>query len=40
YWLPQVLLGKTITGWFSFEKETLLDYKVEVRKDSCTKSQK
>ena len=33
YWLPQVLLGKTITGWFSFVQETLLDYKVEVRKD-------
>ena len=30
YWLPQVLLGKTITGWFSFVQETLLDYKVTI----------
>ncbi|MFT7685975.1 MAG: 8-oxo-dGTP diphosphatase [Candidatus Azotimanducaceae bacterium] len=30
YWLPQVLQGKVVNGWFTFEKETLLDHKVEI----------
>ena len=29
YWLPMVLNGKRITGWFSFEGESLLDYRLE-----------
>ena len=33
YWLPQVLLGETVQGWFTFEAENLLDYKVEIRKN-------
>lgn len=29
FWLPQVLAGQSVKGWFSFEGEQLLDYKVE-----------
>ncbi|MCB1646564.1 MAG: 8-oxo-dGTP diphosphatase [Pseudomonadales bacterium] len=29
YWLPQVLAGKTMKGWFTFEGEALLDYRIE-----------
>ena len=28
-WLPQVLAGSYVDGWFSFEAETLLDYEVK-----------
>ena len=31
YWLPQVLDGAYVQGWFSFESETLLDYVVKIR---------
>ena len=30
FWLPQVLAGVYIKGWFSFEGEILLDYQVKV----------
>ncbi|MDG1204472.1 MAG: 8-oxo-dGTP diphosphatase [Pseudomonadales bacterium] len=29
FWLPQVLAGQVVKGWFSFEGEQLLDYKVD-----------
>lgn len=29
YWLPQVLAGQVVKGWFSFEGEKMQDYKVE-----------
>ncbi|MDA0788560.1 MAG: 8-oxo-dGTP diphosphatase [Proteobacteria bacterium] len=32
-WLPQVLCGQRITGWFSFIEETLIDHKVVVEPD-------
>ena len=31
YWLPRVLNGEYLHGWFSFEGEALLDYKIETR---------
>jgi 8-oxo-dGTP diphosphatase len=31
YWLPQVLDGKVVEGWFSFIAEALLDYKIRIR---------
>ena len=30
YWLPQVLAGATVNGWFTFMGESLLDYKIKV----------
>ena len=30
YWLPAVLAGKMIKGWFTFIEETVLDKKIEV----------
>ena len=30
YWLPQVLLGQALTGWFSFEGEHLKDHLIEL----------
>jgi 8-oxo-dGTP diphosphatase len=30
YWLPQVLAGKTVTGWFTFDGERLSDRRVMV----------
>lgn len=30
YWLGAALGGSNVRGWFSFEEETLLDYKVEL----------
>lgn len=32
-WLPQVLEGRSITGWFTFVAETLIDHKVVVDTD-------
>ena len=29
-WLPQVLRGNKIRGWFVFEKENLLDHRLEI----------
>ncbi len=31
HWLPQVLAGKVVDGWFTFVAETLLDFRVLVR---------
>ncbi len=31
FWLPQVLAGRVIDGWFTFTGETLLDHVVRVR---------
>ena len=29
-WLPHVLAGRTIRGWFTFEGERIVDYRLEV----------
>ncbi len=29
-WLPEVLRGNKVRGWFAFEKENLLDHRLEV----------
>jgi len=31
YWLPEVLKGNVVDAWFSFEDETMLDHKIEIR---------
>ena len=31
YWLPAVVSGKVVTAWFTFVKETVRDYKVEIQ---------
>ncbi len=31
FWLPQVLDGAYVEGWFSFEAETLLDYRLKFK---------
>lgn len=33
FWLPKVLSGSAIDGWFTFTGETLLDHVVKVRSD-------
>lgn len=30
-WLPHVLEGKVVDAWFTFEEETMLDYKLSFR---------
>lgn len=30
YWLPQVLAGAPLTGWFSFKGERLMDHVIEI----------
>lgn len=29
-WLPEVIAGKSVNGWFTFTGETLLDHKIEI----------
>lgn len=33
FWLPKVLAGAVVDGWFTFTGETLLDHLVRVRED-------
>lgn len=33
YWLPMVLSGQSVEGWFTFVEESLLDYRVQVVTD-------
>lgn len=33
FWLPKVLAGAVVDGWFTFTGETLLDHLVKVRED-------